>query len=249
MSWYRDFFASGDYARVYGHVQEPARAAREAAFAAQALGLAPGARVLDLCCGQGRHLRALRALGFRAQGLDLHHASGPDVQADMRALPLRSGSLDGVVSLFSSFGYLESDEEDLRVLREIARVLKPGGAALIDLLNREHALAGFTPSVQRLDEDGTLVVEQRSWDALRGRLTTAFVVIAPDGMRKDSEGHTLRLYTLPELNRMLQLCGLTLGPLYGSFHAEPHSLDSVRLILSATKVGDSGTPYVTPTKG
>ena len=233
--WYVEFFG-GDYQRLYAHEQE--RSAREAAGAARALGLLPGDRVLDLCCGTGRHLRELRAAGFKALGFDLHHGSlraarAPCVRAEMRALPLRTGSLDAVVSLFSSFGYLESDDEDLRVLQEISRALRPGGQVLLDLLSREHALSGFVDSQQRLDADGSLIVEQRSFDALRGRLTTAFVLITPAGVRTDSIGHSLRLYTLTELNRLLERAGLALTATLGSFAGEPFSLDSVRMIALA----------------
>jgi SAM-dependent methyltransferase len=148
----------------------------------------------------------------------------------MRALPLRSGSLDAVVSLFSSFGYLESDEEDLKVLGEVARVLKPGGKFLLDLLNREHALAGFVDSVQEVREDGTLVVENRSFDLAKGRLTTSFVMISPDGLRTDSVGHSLRLYTLTELRKMLDAAGLALQRVYGGVAGGAYELDSVRMM-------------------
>jgi SAM-dependent methyltransferase len=228
--WYVEFFQSGDYARLYSFEQE--RSAREARFAAEALQLTPGERVLDLCCGTGRHLRELRA-NARAVGVDLNREvlrGLPAACADMRALPLREGSVDAAVSLFSSFGYLESDEEDLQVLREVARVLRRGGRLLLDLLNREHALSGFVESVQRLEPDGSLVVEQRSFDALRGRLTTSFVLVTPDGRRKDSVGHRLRLYTLTELCRMLDAAGLALQRVYGGVSGEPYTLDSVRMM-------------------
>ena len=64
--WYVEFFQGGDYARLYSF--EPERSARGARFAAQALELSPGQRVLDLCCGSGRHLRELPG----AVGIDLH---------------------------------------------------------------------------------------------------------------------------------------------------------------------------------
>lgn len=230
--WYVEFFRSGDYARVYSF--EPERSAREAAFALRALGMRGGERVLDLCCGAGRHLRHLPG----AVGVDLDLASLRGLRAacaDMRALPLRSASLDAVVSLFSSFGYLEEDGDDAAVLREIARVLRPGGRLLLDLLNREHALAGFADTVQRVEPDGTLVVEQRRFDPLRSRLSTSFVIVAPDGARTDSVGHSLRLYTLTEISRMLAAAGLSLARTCGGFSGEDYSLESTRMICLAVK--------------
>lgn len=225
--WYVDFFAS-DYARLYSFDAE--RSAREAAFAREALG---GGRVLDLCCGRGRHLKALRAVG-----VDLHLPSLrglPAACAEMRALPFRDDAFDGVASIFSSFGYLESDGEDARVLREIARVLRPGGALFLDLLNRENSLAGFSPSVQRVEEDGTLIVEQRQWDALASRLTTSFVIVSPSGERRDSPGHSLRLYTLTEIARMLAAAGLHVERVVGGFDGSGYALDSLRMISIARK--------------
>ena len=230
-SWYVDFFER-DYARLYSFDGE--RSAREAAFCREALALGPGARVLDLCCGRGRHVKALGAIGIDRNLASLRGL--PAACADMRALPLKASSLDAVVSLFSSFGYLESDDEDLRVLREIARVLRPGGALLLDLLNRENALAGFAPEVQRVEEDGTLIAEHRSWDPLSSRLTTSFVLVAPSGERLDSPGHSLRLYTLTELARMLAAAGLRLEDVFGGFHREAYALDSVRMIARARRL-------------
>src|ERR1700681_536519 len=93
MSWYTDFFASGDYARVYEGLEEDA--ARQAACVVRELALKPGERLLDLCCGTGRHARELRARGARVAGLDLDRASllragVPCARAEMRSLPLRS---------------------------------------------------------------------------------------------------------------------------------------------------------------
>ncbi len=230
--WYVAFFRSGDYRRLYSF--EPERSAREAAFAARALGLRSGERIVDLCCGAGRHLRELQG----AVGIDLDLASIRGLRAacaDMRALPVRTSSVDAVVSFFSSFGYLESDEEDAHVVAEIGRVLRPGGRFFLDLLNREHALAGFAECVQRVEPDGTLIVEQRGFDAVTSRLATSFVIVRPDGARTDSVGHALRLYTLTEISRMLAAAGLRLSRTYGGHGGEDYELTSVRMICVAVR--------------
>jgi SAM-dependent methyltransferase len=196
------------------------------------LGLREGERVLDLCCGTGRHLRPLHALG-----IDLNRGALrglPAACADMRELPLRTSSFDAAVSLFSSFGYLESDAEDLRVLREVARVLKPRGKLLLDLLNREYALSGFADTVQRALGE-TLVVEKRVWDLLEGRLSTSFVIVSQDGAQKESVGHSLRLYTLTELRALLGAAGLAIERVYGGVSGEAYTLESVRMIPLISK--------------
>src|SRR5208283_3011913 len=70
-AWYVDFFRA-DYLNVYGHMFTDERAEKESAFVASALDLKPGAQVLDLCCGQGRHAVQLAKRGLKVTGLDLN---------------------------------------------------------------------------------------------------------------------------------------------------------------------------------
>src|SRR5215472_2918927 len=121
--WYHTLF-DGFYYDVWfrrGASPEAGRTAAEVAFLVQTLALPPGAALLDLACGQGRHAIALAQRGYRVTGLDLsashlalaRQAAAAEgvavtwVEADMRALP--PGPFDAVINLFSAFGYLESD--------------------------------------------------------------------------------------------------------------------------------------------
>jgi len=127
--WYVEAFREG-YLQLYPH-RDLGAARREAAFLV-ARGLR--GRVLDLCCGFGRHTLALREQGFDAIGLDLspellaHAAQGPGwellrgrlLRGDARVLPFAERSFGSLVNLFSSFGYF-GEEGDRQVLREIAR--------------------------------------------------------------------------------------------------------------------------------
>jgi demethylmenaquinone methyltransferase / 2-methoxy-6-polyprenyl-1,4-benzoquinol methylase len=95
-----------------------------------ALGLAPGAIVLDLACGTGDLYEMARRHGYRTVGVDLswgmltaNGTAGPVVQCDAAHLPLSTGSFDGIVC-----GYALRNFTDLAgSLREAARALRPGG--------------------------------------------------------------------------------------------------------------------------
>ncbi len=246
-SWYVDFFRD-DYLNVYGHTFTEERAEKEAAFVASALGLMPGARVLDLCCGQGRHAVRLAKRGFRVTGLDLNrdylelarraaeagNVALETVPADMRAIPFES-RFDAIINMYSSFGYLESEAEDFKVLESVAKALSPSGRLLLDMLNREWAVANYIQNDWHSGTDGTLYVERRDLDLATSRMHVRFIVIDPNGGRRESVGHIIRLYTLTEMARLLERVGLGMTTVFGGFDGEPYAIDTRRMIIEACK--------------
>ena len=114
------------------------------------LGIGPGAHILDLCCGVGRHSLELARRGFRVTGVDrtrlyLDRASKQAeaeglkiefVQDDMRTF-CRPDAFDVVINLFTSFSYFEDPEEDRQVLVNVYRSLKPGGVFVLEMLGKE----------------------------------------------------------------------------------------------------------------
>ena len=68
-SWWTEFF-DDDYPFLYGAALTPERTEREVAGAVAILGLREGQRLLDLCCGDGRHAVALQRRGLRVTGVD-----------------------------------------------------------------------------------------------------------------------------------------------------------------------------------
>lgn len=92
-------------------------------------GLPPGARVLDVGAGSGRHARAARDRGLGAVALDAVRAFAPGVQGDAARLPLRDASCDAVL-LVAVLGTLPLRRDRVAALREARRVLRPGGALL-----------------------------------------------------------------------------------------------------------------------
>ena len=168
MAWYKTFYDE-HYLKEYASGFTPERAQREVGFVNRTLNLPEGARILDLCCGHGRHTVELAAAGYSMVGQDLSAtfldlakdaAAARDLQiqfvrADMREIPFEA-EFDAVINMFTAFGYFD-DAENQKVLDAVARALKPGGKLLIDLLNTLRIIRDFLP--QSWDElpDGTVV--------------------------------------------------------------------------------------------
>ncbi|MCP5053159.1 MAG: class I SAM-dependent methyltransferase, partial [bacterium] len=109
-----------------------------------------GTHILDLCCGPGRHSVELAKKGFRVTGVDrtpflMNKAKekakteNVDVEwvlEDMREFS-RPNSFDLVLNLFSSFGFFETEEDNLEVLKQMHRNLKENGIAVIDTMSKE----------------------------------------------------------------------------------------------------------------
>lgn len=125
------------------------------------LALRPGARVVDVACGDGATLALLSSAGHRPVGVDLEPRAvaaarrhAPAVVADAHALPLASGAYDAVISecAVSTFA------DPARALAEMARVLRPGGrVGFTDVvLDRSRAAPEVTAAVDRLTTAGTL---------------------------------------------------------------------------------------------
>lgn len=248
-AWYVNFFGE-DYLNIYRHTLTADRTEKEVAFAEQRLELNRSARVLDLCCGTGRHSVHLAKRGYQVTGLDLSEpyldlarraatdsrVALDTVSADMRAIPFKD-YFDAVINMYSSFGYLESEAEDLKVLESISRSLKPGGRFLLDILNREWAVANYIQNDWHSETDGTLYVEHRALDLESSRMRVRFVIVDPNGGRHDSIGHDIRLYTLTEMIRLLERVGLGKIEVFGGFDSEPYGIETRRMILCARKDG------------
>ena len=248
-AWYESFFGQ-DYLDVYGYQFTDERARKETAFAARALDLQPGERVLDLCCGPGRHAVILAGLGLEVTGLDLseqylrlteaaarkHSVSVAAVHADMRSIPFAS-HFDAIVNMFSSFGYLESEAEDAEVLKSIRDALKPGGRILLDLLNRDWVVDNYVQNDWHRGSDGTLYLEHRELDLLTSRNHVTFTAISADGARREIGGHHIRLYTLREAAGMLEAAGLAFQAVYGGFEGEAYGIETRRMIVIARRLG------------
>jgi SAM-dependent methyltransferase len=245
--WYQSFFGR-DYLDAYAGSFTAERASHEVSMVETALALRKGEAVLDLCCGQGRHAVELARRGYHVTGLDLSaeylrltEAAAADagvtvetIEADMREIPAQS-RFDAAINMYSSFGYLENEDEDAKVLTAVERALKPGGRALLDLLNREWVVHNNGPADWHYGPDGTLYLEARELDLAASRNHVTFTAISPQGERRDLDGHHIRLYTLREMIGALAAAGLQYEAVFGGYAGERYSPDTRRMILVARK--------------
>lgn len=108
----------------------------------------PNLRMIDCGCGTGYNLTTLLqphgqafAFDMEPDALQRARARGrPLVRADMEHIPFRSGSFD----LATSFDVVHSVTDDHAAVREMSRVLKPGGylvmnVTALDLLRGDHS--------------------------------------------------------------------------------------------------------------
>lgn len=212
---------------------------REVAAMLELLGLPVGARVLDAPCGWGRHTVLLREARLDAWGVDVSHVllrrvprGAPSAAADLRDLPFGSGSFDGVVNVFTSLGLFLEDAEDLRVLGEVRRVLRPGGRFLLESMHRDDVVAHYVERDAWELPDGTGVRVRRRFDPVTGvsheRLRWR------RGDRSGEKRHAMRLRTATELRDLLEGAGFSDLRFHGGWHGERLTHRSPRVVALAT---------------
>jgi SAM-dependent methyltransferase len=215
---------------------------------AQALALTnpPGKSALDLCCGPGRCSIALAKRGFHVTGVDktkflLDKARAAArfarveiewLQADMRDF-VRPNSFALVLSMFTSFGYFDDRQDDVRVLKNIFASLQSGGVCLFELLGKEHLAKIFQPTVSTDLPDGTIIVQRHEIFEDWTRVGNEWLIIRDGRSRSFKFHHTV--YSGLELRDRLEQAGFTGAKLYGSLAGDPYGPAAERLIAAARK--------------
>jgi SAM-dependent methyltransferase len=203
--------------------------------------------VLDLCCGPGRHALALADRGYRVTGVDasaylLERAAANAeerglnvewVRSDMREF-VRPGAFGLALNLFSSFGYFEDADADLRVLKNVHTSLRPGGVLVIDTMSKEILARIFLPSGKvEQRPDGTLVAVQATvrneWTAV-----TAWHTVIRDGRATTFElRHSI--YSAAELKALLREAGFAEVRCYGNVAGAEYGAGASRLVVVARR--------------
>ena len=242
--WWENFFhgVALDFWRA-AVSEEQTRA--EADFIQKQLKLSPGAKVLDVPCGNGRLALELATRGFDLTGVDIasefiEEAKSQSVKHDlkvhwhnseMRHLPW-SETFDGTFCFGNSFGFLE-DQGNADFLEAVSRALKPGARFIIDSGAIAECILPTFQEHRSFELGGiTLVIDSR-YDHEEGRLFTDYTFIR-DG-RSDKRPGSQRIYTYHELTQLLREAGLTVVAAYASVAEEPFKLGAHRLLIVALK--------------
>jgi len=237
--WFDSAFEAG-YLELYAHRDLAAARAEVGGLLARGGGGAGGA-LLDLGCGSGRHLLALRERGLDAWGLDrsreLLARSAPElrervVRGDFRALPFRGGAFAAVWMLFSSFGYFDEAENE-RALAELARVLAPGGTAVLDLMNPARVRATLVP--RSTTRRGTIVLDEARHLERDGTRVVKDVVARADDGGERRWREDVRLYEPGEVAGLLARVGLVPLRSEGDFDGRAFAADAPRQIVWAAR--------------
>jgi SAM-dependent methyltransferase len=238
--WFEDWFDSPYYHQLYNHRDD-----NEARYFIENLlhylKPQPGAAVLDVACGRGRHSLFLGQLGFKVTGIDLAASSiayalerksdNVDFYVhDMRKIYC-TNCFDWVVNLFTSFGYFDHRYDNINALKAMAFALKPTGILLLDYLNAGIIGKGnnTTDSIQSGKVKFTVSRSiEDEWVIKHIRVN--------DGDQEMNFKEKVRLLSLNDFEEMFAQVGLCIQNIFGDYDLSPFNpLISKRLIISAVK--------------
>ncbi len=232
--WWRTLFNS-IYLKTDGDVVEnDTNTSREVELLIASASLEPNDRILDLCCGQGRHSIELARRGFRhvtgvdrsrylvrlgrkrARALGLHVTFR---EGDARKFRLPERSFHCVALMGNSFGYFDREEDDLQVLERVEDVLIPGGTVAMDLVNGDWMGRNFERRSWEWIDQNHFVCRERSLAADGRRLISREVVVhAEKGVIAD-QFYAERLYSQESIRELLAKAGFDQVTFHGSIQA------------------------------
>ena len=220
--WWKTLFNSV-YLKTDGDVVEnDGNTTREVDLLIDVAGLQKNDRILDLCCGQGRHCLELAKRGFqnvvgvdrsrylvrlakkraKDRNLDVSFHEG-----DARKFRLKENNFQCVAMLGNSFGYFEREQDDLDVLLAVRKSLAYGGTVVLDLTNGQWMKESFTPRSWEWIDQNHFVCRERSLAKDGRRLISREVVVhAERGVIVD-QFYAERLYSPGEISELLTKAG------------------------------------------
>lgn len=240
MPWFKDWFDSPYYHLLYGK-RDDKEAESFIHSLVQLLAPPRGARMLDLACGKGRHARILASLGFEVTGIDLSENNIAEASRyssdtlhfevhDMRNL-FRENEFDYVFNLFTSFGYFENEDDNIKTLESAHECLTERGIFIQDYFN-----ANIIPERFRAQEtkmvDGVEFVIRKTIDHKR---IVKCINFCDKGVDYDFR-EKVSLFNYDDFKAMYRKTGFHILHTFGDYNLGPFDAGrSERLILISEK--------------
>lgn len=196
--------------------------------------------ILDLCCGNGRHsielarrgYKRVHALDYSSELLEIARRTAYQMRTkvefkrgDARYLPYEDDTFDAVIIMGNSFGYFSSESDDVKVLQEVRRVLRPYGKILIDVADRRSLIENFESVGVESHDGGIAVIRLRELSRDRSWVYAREIVL--EGWKKvlADRVYGMRLYSYDELKSLLEKVGFTNVSLRTRITYDPKDLD------------------------
>lgn len=246
----KEWFESEDFWTNYGpiifddaHWKE---APAVADFVIELADLKPGSKVLDCGCGVGRISVELAAAGMQVTGIDIiqneldcakQSAEDEGVELELIKADLRTFTTpkkyDCSINLYTSFGYCDTVEEDMEILKNMTAPVKEGGTFILECVSRETAIINFTEGEWFERAGWTVLTEFEpvgAWEGLRSK----WILLGKDGTRIEHE-FIQRLYTAVDLKNELLKLGFKTVEVCSDFDHSPYDQNSRIMVLIAKK--------------
>lgn len=240
--WYVTWFESSWYRELYSHrtIDE----AKTAVSLVEAMNLPKGSRILDLCCGAGRHAAALAEQGFIVTGIDYsdyliniaRNEYGDMPQLELHRCDMRDNypnkPFDAIVNFFTSFGYFDTDAENSAVITNIAESLTDNGYFLLDYLNAEYIRKNIVPF--STDSFDSATIESRR--NIRDNTIIKNITVIPQYGQIEEFEENVKLYSQPILQKMIENNGFAIESIHGNYDGSDFDEElSPRCIIVAKK--------------
>ena len=235
-TWFASWFDSPYYHVLYKD-RDDSEAADFMDRLTQYLHLHPSNKILDLACGKGRHSRYLSSLGYDVTGVDLSAQSityakkfekeNLNFAVHDMCLPYKKGAFNTVFNLFTSFGYFDNEQDNLRTIKAIKANLSSNGLAVIDFLNVCYVASNLV-------KQETKIVDGISFDIKReinnGYIQKHISFFVDNNHYEFTE--KVRALTLKDFKNYFKEAGLKLKQTFGDYHLNAFdAATSERLIL------------------
>jgi SAM-dependent methyltransferase len=236
--WFETFF-QGPAVEFWTNVMPPAVTLADVDFLQKTFDIKPGARILDVPCGNGRHSLELARRGFRTTGIDVSQeflaAARAQLEADwrwgdMRALEIEPSAFDAAFCLGNSFGYLDR-EGVAAFLSALATALKPGARLIVDTGVAAESLTHVQRRWHRMGD--LFMLSDPRYDALAGRLDIDYTFIR--GASIETRPTSSYLFTAAAIRGMFEASGFQVLAANAGYAGEPYQLGSPRLVITASR--------------